>query len=423
VVLNTVTAIGFKHQTYFCEIFNMTVSQQPTSTRVPYGPVLCMILCLPIAILAASNAPAEEPLFPVLSPIPIAAPNAPEAEAATFASHPAHPATIIQELPSEQLQLLSRKNGNALWGPEVDVTAGSSLLDTAEACMKLPKPWSSGTASPAHELNPKGSAKPSFCSGTDYIYTDTTANSTCRVYMYRNPEGTAYDMYTGYFVDSTHVITAGMALAPGGTGKYNVFAVNGRYGTVCCKPTLTGGPDTCPAAASYNITKGVTTTGWLSKGQISNAGAVLKVVGTTMWRTVKYTQADPFCSTVDSVWNVAYPAYPYPSANVAGCSNAGFADGSPTVYGCSYGAKTQIPGSFACTDAVDSPNWTFWGGACEGSLGAFYWWWDAPAIMGILTSISRSCNATTQSRVGFSAFTNGNTAWGIAVSKLVAAVP
>jgi hypothetical protein len=85
--------------------------------------------------------------------------------------------------------------------------------------------------------------------------------------MYRNAAGTAYDRYTGWFVDSTHVVTAGIALANGGSGKYNVFSVNGRYGTVCCgnsngEEIPLGGPDDCTASnRNFNITRGVTTTG------------------------------------------------------------------------------------------------------------------------------------------------------------------
>jgi hypothetical protein len=44
--------------------------------------------------------------------------------------------------------------------------------------------------------------------------------------------------------------------------------------------------------------------------------------------------------------------------------------------------------------------------------------------MGILTTMYTTCNPSTQTgRVGFSAVTNGGTSWGVAVSRLVAAIP
>jgi hypothetical protein len=245
--------------------------------------------------------------------------------------------------------------------------------------------------------------------------------------MYRNTAGTAYDMYSGWFVDATHVVTAGIAVAPGGTGKYNVFSVKGRYGIVCYASSKTslipGGPDSCPAQFTFNITKAVTTTGWLSKNQLSNSGAVLKVVGLTQPATFPYRQANPLCFTDAQIYAATeWSGYVYPSTTVQGCSSV--IDGAPTFYTSSYTAMSQVAGTTTCTPALDSPYWSFFGGSCAGTLGGPLHSYLAPGYVGILTSISSSCDPSTlKSRVGFTAVTNGGTAWGVAVSRLVAALP
>jgi hypothetical protein len=72
--------------------------------------------------------------------------------------------------------------------------------------------------------------------------------------MFRDRAGTKFDVYTGLFVNYTHVLTAGAAVATGGNNVYNIVAVGGRYGVVCCSPTTAAaGPANCPAADAYNI--------------------------------------------------------------------------------------------------------------------------------------------------------------------------
>jgi hypothetical protein len=393
--------------------------------QTPPARVLFTILCLPTALMAASNVPAEERLLPLMSPIPIATPKAAEAEASTFGSHPAVPAPVSHEIPLEQLVAApGRRAGAAFRSPELQVPAGSSPLDSAEYPMKLLK--SHGTANPESKLNPDDAAKPSVC-GPDYPkLAETSSARVCRVYMYRDAAGTSYDRYTGWFVDRTHVVTAGIALANGGSGKYNVFSVNGRYGVVCCgnslgDPIPGGGPENCPEMYTYNITRGVTTTGWLNKNQISNSGAVLKVNGLTQPPLQRYGQANPICLTDVNKVNSLFIGFPYRSG-VTGCFF--IADGTAYAFYPSYNDALNPPTNFNCSAALDSPYWTYLGGACEGTLGAPFIPADSPAFLGILTYISTSCNdGDNPSRVGFSAITDGGTAWGVAVSKMVAAIP
>jgi hypothetical protein len=251
----------------------MTSRALPTS----FSRVLYMMLWVPFAVMAASDAHVGEQLFPILTPIPVATPGAPDAKSSTFefGSHPAVPATVShgQQLPMGQLVGApgARKTGTAFRALDLDMPAGSLSAATAaaEAPMKPFKPHDSASA--GLELNPKDAAKPSVgCAKDGGALAPASEVEICKVYMYRNTAGTAYDAYTGWFADGTHVVTAGIAVAPGATGKYNVFSVKGRYGTVCCldpdsNEVATGGPDSCPAALSYNITRAVTTTGWLSK--------------------------------------------------------------------------------------------------------------------------------------------------------------
>jgi hypothetical protein len=322
------------------------------------------ILSIPTALLAESNVPAQEQLLPILSPIPVATPGAPDAKISknsTFASHPAVPATVSlsEQLPMEQLVAAAagRTTGTAFKALDLHIPAGSLSEATAEPPMKLFKPHE--TASAGHELNPKDAAKPAKCANDQrFVYLDNVIDAACRVYMYRDAAGMAYDICTGWFV-----VTAGSAVAPGGTAKYNVVAVKGRYRTVCCGDfggdahIPTGGPDNCPAAFNYNIIKAVTTTGWLNKGQLSNSGAVLKVVGLSpagQGSNFPAVQADPLCfSGDDDIFSLFCGGYPNPSPKVGGCSN--IQDGSPYVIYPSYSTAAAASVDAVCTPALDSP--------------------------------------------------------------------
>jgi hypothetical protein len=400
--------------------------------------VLYTILCIPTAVLAmaASSEPTGEQQFPVLmSPIPLDTPGAPEADASTFASHPAAPASVGHELPMEQLVAsaalrrseISRKTGTAFRAAGQQMPARTFSSASAEATMELSNPLDTDSAGP--ELNPEDAAKPNVCPSDKSPFINAP-DSSCRVFMYRNTAGTVYDIYTGWFVDETHVVTAGVAVAPGGTGKYNVFSVKGRYGTVCCaspsgKPIPAGGPDNCATDRNFNITRAVTTTGWLTKNQISNSAAVLKVVGLDPYpSTTDYQQANPLCLTNVGVAGASWGGYPYP-ATAAGCSASTITDGTGKAFLASYTSPNEVPGTLTCSTDVNSPAWTFFGPACAGLLGGPLFPGDGSFYyIGILTTVSDSCDATTgKSKVGFTAVSDGGTAWGFTLSKMVAAIP
>jgi hypothetical protein len=264
-------------------------------------PVLFLMLALyfPIASMAVINAHAEaKPLFPVPSPPPLSVnnvnvPSALEADAQTFASHPAVPVTSAVSMER------AGKDRKSLSPLQVNETTSGTFPIIGEPAQELSERWPIPKDDP-----PESTAKPARCNN-DYIdgMNPPLANP-CRVYIYRNTAGTQVGIYTGWFVDATHVVTTGMAVASGGVGKYNVFAVKGRYGAVCCDPAgLT--PDSCPASSSYNIIRAVTTSSWLNKGSISNAGAVLKIAGpTTTPAIIPYQQTD--CPAVPDLWDSQY---------------------------------------------------------------------------------------------------------------------
>jgi hypothetical protein len=400
----------------------MTSKALPTSfSRV----LLYMILCTRSALMAAiaSNAPAEKGLYPVLSSVPAATPSPADVEASSFefASHPAVPVPVSKELPMEQLvAALGRRTGAGVRAPVLDVPAGSASAATAKPPMKLYKPHD--TASAAHELNPIDAAKPAQCQSDRYFLVSLFTNI-CRVFMYRNVAGATYDIYTGWFADGTHVVTVGSALAPGGTGQYNVFSVNGRYGTVCCNDNVVpaSGPDSCPAASSHNITRGVTTTGWLSENQASNSGAVLKIVGVNPSNPLPYKSPGQYRLSESEVGLSTIRGLPYPSSKVEGCSNINGSLGY--FFASSYSSQSQIPGSYICSQSLTPPTWSYAGGACDGLLGSSLVIAGSTAAQGILTSISTSCDSNGKGRVGVSAITDGGTPWGVAVNKMIAAVP
>jgi hypothetical protein len=149
---------------------------------------------------------------------------------------------------------------------------------------------------------------------------------------------------------------------------------------------------------------------------------VLKVVGLEQAPISTYKQQDPICLTDDQRVGSLFVGFPYPSTNPAdACSN--ILNGKAFTFFPSYTDASNLPGNFNCSDALDSPYWTYWGGACEGTLGGPMIAFGSNDFFGILTYFSTSCSDTSHSRVGFSAITNGGTAWGFAVSKMVAAIP
>jgi hypothetical protein len=382
-------------------------------------PVLFVLfLCLPIASMAVSNAQAEaQPLSPILSPILASAPTGPEGKARTFESHPAVPVHASMELSTRQEQAgVGRKT---LRPSELKVVnkATSSILPSniGGPALELSGPASNSTS---QWPTPKGSsAKAGVCSPSTWY---ATVNKPCRVYIYKNKAGTQVGIYTGSFVDSTHVVTTGQAVAPGGTGTYSLFAVNGRYGTVCCQPAGLD-PASCPAGQGWNITKAVTTAGWFNKGFINNAGAVLKVVGPGTPPIITWSALQ--CPSQNAVHFCQFPAYPYPSS-ATGCLDV--TDGNLIPYS-SEAMSTGNANLANPTCSVDpgSPTWQFIGGACDGALGApFYDYGNnlgSKINLGILVSVSSICSGG-HATVGFAGVTDGGTTWGFALKKMVAAL-
>eukprot|EP00884_Botryococcus_braunii_P003762 jgi/Botrbrau1/13387/Bobra.0194s0018.1 len=383
------------------------------------------MLCLPIALMAASNARAEDqPLFPVLSPIPITIPEGPEpdqeanTDAHTLGSHPAAPSadisTVSTELPIEQQP--SGKARKTLKPQKLSETTSSMLTfsNSAETAAKLPnkpaRPWP----------NPHNASAKAVVCGSDFRWSAgrVVIIPVCRIYMYTNKGGTQYDIYTGWFVDPTHVATTGSAVAAGGSRKYSLFAVNGRYGTVCCAPTGNT-PLDCPAVSSYNIIQAVTTSGWFNKGQISNAGAVLKVVGPKFTATL-YPTATIACPTSNQVYLGQYQSLVLqpssPSSSL--CNDA-------TIYPANsrqaFSSAFRPPADM-CSTVLTSPSWAFPGGVCDGTLGTPFLGQDR-TIVGLLTYASDTCSVGNTGTVGFSAISPGNTAWGVAIATLAAAIP
>jgi hypothetical protein len=56
----------------------------------------------------------------------------------------------------------------------------------------------------------------------------------CRVYMYRISAGTKSDTYSGRFMDTSHVVTAGTAFAAGASKAYNVMACRPLLAAAAC---------------------------------------------------------------------------------------------------------------------------------------------------------------------------------------------
>eukprot|EP00884_Botryococcus_braunii_P003769 jgi/Botrbrau1/13393/Bobra.0194s0023.1 len=286
--------------------------------------------------------------------------------------------------------------------------------NSAETAAQLPnkaaRPWP----------NPHNASAKAVVCGNDFFWGtgDVVMIPVCRIYMYTNKGGTQYDIYTGWFVDPTHVATTGSAVAAGGSRKYSLFAVNGRYGTVCCAPTGNT-PLDCPAVSSYSIIQAVTTSGWFNKGQISNAGAVLKVVGPTFTATL-YPTATIACPSFSQVFSGQYQSLVLrpssPSSSL--CNDA-------TIYPANTRkafAATALPPSGLCSTVLTSPSWSILGGVCAGTLGTPFLARDR-TIVGLLTYASDTCSAINTGTVGFSAISPGNTAWGVAIAKLAAAIP
>jgi hypothetical protein len=357
-----------------------------------------------------------QPRVPVLSPIPVTPFNGPIAGASLFPSHAAVPTPLSTEHSLEVLVGVpaGRMTGRPQEPPQVAMTASDSVPSTAEP----PIPYPHTTASPVQQLiSHESAAKTANCSGNSEFINVSGSPTVCRVFMFRNSAGTKFDVYTGWFADKTHVVTTGAAAATGGAKVYNVVAVEGRYGVVCCTTTTAAnGPARCPQAYAYNITRVVTTSGWMNKGQLSNAGAVMKVNRTTPDDTqMIYDFLIPPACPTDKPTH--YIGYPYPSDASAGCSTA------------SEDIQIRVQGQSSLTcNYLDPALPTFTTpemSSCPGILGGPYYYtnyFDQIRITGTVVSSDATCSDG-RSSIGAAGISPGNTTWGFALASLIKAVP
>eukprot|EP00884_Botryococcus_braunii_P021708 jgi/Botrbrau1/8220/Bobra.0392s0016.1 len=373
--------------------------------------VLVLSLSLPGGLMAVRDAATgKQPRVPVLSPIPVTPFNAPGAGASLFASHAAMPTPLSTEHSLEDLVgEPGRMTGRPQEPPKVAMTASDSVPNTAEP----PIPYPHTTASRVQQLiSHESAAKTANCSGNSEIIRPYGDPTICRVFMFRNRAGTKFDVYTGWFADKTHVVTTGAAVATGGAKVYNVVAVGGRYGVVCCTiTTAANGPASCPEANAYNIIRVVTSTGWINKDQLTNAGAVMKVNRNTPHDTANYEiQNPPACPNEKPTH---YVGYPYPSDTSAGCSTAN-EDTQIAVDGLS---------PLTCNYLLPAlPTFTTPGmSSCPGVLGGPYYF-DQARITGTVVSSDATCTDG-RSSIGAAGISPGNTSWGFALASLIKAVP
>eukprot|EP00884_Botryococcus_braunii_P014184 jgi/Botrbrau1/22767/Bobra.0132s0097.1 len=382
--------------------------------------LLLIAVCFPPALLAVRDATAgTQPRIPVLSPIPVTPFKAPEAGTPSFASHAAVPTPLSTELPLEDhVAVPGEATARPLRPSELAMTARDSVPSPSE----LPISYPHATAAPVQELMPQEPAiRTAKCSGnTETVSTSTFADfpGICRVYMFRSSTGTQFESYTGMFVNNTHVVTTGAAVSNGGSKAYNVIAVAGRFGVVCCSATTAAqGPSSCPAANAYNIIRVVTTIGWLNKRQFSNAGAVLKVTRTGPGFFSYQTLQPPSCP-ISTIY-FSYVGLPYPSGTSAGCSTA---DESMLVF-------VTATSSVTVTCNYDVPTLpTFTASqlsSCPGTLGSpliFDPTNNVDLLAAIIVSSDTTCT-NGKSSTGFAGFSAGGTSWGFALKSLIAALP
>ena len=139
------------------------------------------------------------------------------------------------------------------------------------------KSSSSGRAQP-QAAAPGASLKPeAVCSANRALnyFPVTRFASMCRAYLYTS--ATTGERCTAWFVDNNHVALAGHCVAVAGSGTYNLFAIDGAYGQVCCSPDSSDSADRCASDARFAVIGAVATDGWRVNGLNDNDGAVLKV--------------------------------------------------------------------------------------------------------------------------------------------------
>lgn len=318
--------------------------------------------------------------------------------------------------------LISSRDGPPAFGSE----AARSLMTTSAPGPALPPVPGARAVIPRPEGSPRlpslqtattpglagnaSEAKPSICANNPLTFfpSDSAFQTTCRVYLYAVPDRTSFIVCTGWFVGLTFVATAGHCVAKAGSGIYTPASVNGRFGTVCCRPQPTTGPDSCPDGYGLDIVGLVTTDGWLNLGTRSNDGAVLLVrrpanLAAGIGIPVNYGPKNPRCTTE----TVTYQGFPRKGTTSEGC-NQDFRE---------QRAKGQATGLTQCTTDVNYPTYAWDGPACAGMSGGPLF---APASLyfGILTEGDTTCTAG-GAWVYFTAVVNAGSDWGVCISCMI----
>jgi hypothetical protein len=239
--------------------------------------------------------------------------------------------------------------------------------------------------------------------------------SECRAYIYISTS--TYTECSAWFVDSTHVVTAGHCVAEPGSGQYRTFAIDGAYGIVCCSPGTSGQYRDCASDSRFFISAVVSTTGWVNSGNGENDGAVMKVN--------RYANTDGGFGVPVPTGSIAAAAcgsravywggFPSQSTNSGGC-NVNFAERYR------YTNVQQAPNP--CPDAYSGNALTFGGDSCPGMSGGRLLDRASGMAIGILVRSSISCSSSGTSIVEFTQLVNNaGTSGGIFVQGMISAIP
>ena len=239
----------------------------------------------------------------------------------------------------------------------------------------------------------------------------------CRVYIYHRDGG--YADSTAWFVTKrSHVVTAGHAVADGGTGTYNVREINGAFGIVCCDPSPSGLVDDCGYDARFYIDAVVAPNEWVYDGKPDNDGAVLRVK--------PYDNTSPNCGV----------PLKFGSISADPCSHrivywGGYPEESSLSFGCRmnfqetywYSEVEQYP--YYCPADNSGERVYYTGNSCPGMSGGSLLDVASDLVVGILTGSSVTCDSNGESNVVFTQLVENDVpgAGGVCLAALLAAIP